>query len=132
MIDKLLGISDKSILKKSSYYGYLFGAIFGIILIVFGVIIFIFKTTNTYKDIVVYNKNSIEYINSLAKMILDDKLFKISKIFKINFELIDNILSSYGWVAIFFGMLMISHYFLFKKLREKQIELNKILHNSNK
>jgi len=97
-----------------------------------GIIIFIFKTTNTYKDIVVYNKNSIEYINSLAKMILDDKLFKISKIFKINFELIDNILSSYGWVAIFFGMLMISHYFLFKKLREKQIELNKILHNSNK
>lgn len=120
MIEKLLGLSDKSILKKSTYYAYLFGAIMGVVaIIVFAIGGLIFRLSDTYKGMVLAQQSNIEYLKSLSQEIQDPKLLNISEFYAINLNAITELASDDIWLLIFIGFILISNFILFKKLRNR-------------
>lgn len=123
MIEKLLGLSDKSILKKSTYYAYLFGAIMGVVaIIVFAIGGLIFRLSDTYKGMVLAQQSNIEYLKSLSQEIQDPKLLNISEFYAINLNAITELASDDIWLLIFMGFILISNFILFKKLRNRLLD----------
>lgn len=122
MIEKLLGLSDKSILKKSTYYVYLFGAITGVVAIVSAIGGLIFRLSDTYKGMVLAQQSNIEYLKSLSQEIQDPKLLNISEFYAINLNAITELASDDIWLLIFMGFILISNFILFKKLRNRLLD----------
>ena len=123
MIEKLLGISDKSILKKSNYVVYLIGAFIGIVAIIVGAGGLIFRLSDTYKGIVLFQKSNIEYLKSLSQEIHDTKLLDVIELYEINLKALDELGLDFGWLIILFGLLLISNFILFEKLRNKLLDI---------
>ena len=121
MIKKLCGLSDKSIVKKSTYYAYLFGAIFGVIAIISGIGALIFRYTDTYKGMVLYQYENVKYLKSLSQEIKDERVLNVSELYKINLDLITEIYQNTCFVFIGLGLLSIIIFILFNELRTKVI-----------
>jgi len=121
MIKKLCGLSDKSIVKKSTYYAYLFGAIFGVIAIISGIGALIFRYTDTYKGMVLYQYENVKYLKSLSQEIKDERVLNVSELYKINLDLITEIYQNTCFVFIGLGLLSIMIFILFNELRTKVI-----------
>ncbi len=119
MIRKIFSLSDGTILKRSTYYVHLFGLIMGIAVIVGAIGGFIFKRTESYRSLLRYEKGNSEYLQHLADKLHDGKLFNIADVYTINFELIEKLYLDYLWFLLFFGVLLIYNFFLFKKLRDR-------------
>ena len=125
MIEKLLGLSDKSILKKSTYYAYLFGAIMGVVAIVSAMGSLIFRLSDTYKGMVLAQQSNIEYLKSLSQEIQDPKLLNISELYAINLNAITELASDDIWLLVFIGFILISNFILFKKLKNRLLDIEK-------
>ena len=125
MIEKLLGLSDKSILKKSTYYAYLFGAIMGVVAIVFAIGGLIFRLSDIYKGMLLAQQSNIAYLESLSKEMHDSRLLNISELYAINLNAITELSSDYIWLLVFIGFILISNFILFKKLRNRLLSIEK-------
>jgi len=119
MIEKLLGLSDKSIIKKSTYYGYLLGAIMGVVGIVSGIGSFIFRYSDTYKGMILFQKDNIEYLKTISHEIKDAKLLDISELYALNVHTISDMYQSFTVLIIAGGLILISNFILVKKLRNR-------------
>ena len=119
MIKKLCGLSDKSIVKKSTYYAYLFGAIFGVMAIISGIGTLIFRYTDTYKGMVHYQYENVKYLKSLSQEIKDERVSNVSELYKINLDFITEIYQNTCFVFIGLGLLSIMIMILFNELRNK-------------
>ena len=119
MIEKLLGLSDKSIMKKSTYYGYLLGAIMGVVGIVSGIGSFIFRYSDTYKGMVHYQYENVKYLKSLSQEIKDERVSNVSELYKINLDFITEIYQNTCFMFIGLGLLSSMIFILFNELRNK-------------
>jgi len=119
VIEKLLGLSDKSIMKKSTYYGYLLGAIMGVVGIVSGIGSFIFRYSDTYKGMVHYQYENVKYLKSLSQEIKDERVSNVSELYKINLDFITEIYQNTCFMFIGLGLLSSMIFILFNELRNK-------------
>lgn len=124
MIEKLLGLSDKSIVKKSNYYAHIFGAIMGLVAILSGIGALIFRYSDTYKGTLLYQNENIEYLKLLSQEIKDPKLLNISEFYVLNFNTLTEINQEFSALFIVGGIVLISNFILFRKLRNKLISEN--------
>jgi len=124
MIEKLLGLSDKSIVKKSSYYAYIFGAIMGVIAILSGTGAMLFKFSDTYKGAWLYQDENIEYLKFLSQEIKDPKLLNISEFYALNSDTLIEMYQGFAGLLIVGGIVLLSNFILFNKLRNKLLAKN--------
>jgi len=133
MIEKLLGLSDKSIVKKSNYYAHIFGAIMGLVAILSGAGTMLFKFSDTYKGVWLYQNENIEYLKLLSQEIKDPKLLNISEFYALNSDTLIEMYQGFAGLLIVGGIVLISNFILFRKLRNKLISENlqkdKVNHN---
>ena len=119
MMKKILGIDDKSIVKKSTYYGYLLGAIFGFLGIISGIFLFIFKYSNTYQIIYTHQNNDIKYLESLSKETQNINLLNIAEQYKLDIDLINDMFINFSGLIFILGFTLITNFILFKQLKNK-------------
>ena len=119
MIKKILGIDDKSITKKGTYYGYLLGAIFGFLGIVGSIFLFILKYSDTYQIIYTHQNNDIQYLESLSKETQNVKLLNIAEQYKLDIDLINDMFINFSGLIFILGFVLITNFILFKQLKNK-------------
>jgi len=117
MIEKIFGLSDKSIMKKSNYYVYLFSALLGMIVIIIAIGFFIFQSSDTYQGIALMHNSNMEYLTSLSQTLDDKKLLNIAEAYKSNAEALTEQFQIFSGLLLFLGFGFILNFVLFKKLR---------------
>ena len=125
MIKKLLGISDKSIIRKSTYYGYFINAIFGFIAIFTAIGMFIFKYTDVYKKILIFQNGNIQYLQSISEKTNDVELLSASTQCLLNLSFINDIYMIFSILLFILGFVLILNFILFKELRNSKINKKK-------
>jgi len=121
MLEKLLGLSDKSMMKKSNYYAYLFGALMGLVGIISGIVSLFFRYSDTYKGMILFQEGNIKYLKSLSQKMDDSRLINISELYAVNLNAITECYQTFNGFIIFVGFILIINFMLFKKLRNKLI-----------
>jgi hypothetical protein len=124
MIEKMLGLSDRSIMKKSSYYFYVLAVVVGIGMIILALGSVLFCMSDTLQGIVMAQQSNIEYLKSLSQKINDPKLLDIADWYELNYKTLLELSEDLNAFLILFGFLLIMQFFLFKKLRNKVIAQN--------
>jgi len=124
MIEKMLGLSDRSIMKKSSYYFYMLAVVVGIGMIILALGSVLFSMSDTHQGIVMAQQSNIEYLKSLSQKINDPKLLDIADWYALNYKSLLELNKDLNAFSILFGFLLIMQFFLFKKLRNKVIAQN--------
>jgi hypothetical protein len=126
MIEKMLGLSDRSIMKKSSYYFYMLAVVVGIGMIILALGNVLFCMSDTHQGVVMAQQSNIEYLKSLSQKINDPKLLDIADRYALNYKSLLELNKDLNAFSILFGFLLIMQFFLFKKLRNKVIAQNHI------
>jgi len=121
MIEKIWGLSDKQIVKKSNYYAYIFGAIFGFISILIGIGALLFKYSDTYKKIISYENSNIEYIKLCSLNIDNQVLNNISQDYSTILDTQMATYQSFAGLIMLMGTIFISNFILYRKLRNMLI-----------
>jgi hypothetical protein len=121
MIEKVLGLSDRTIAKKSSYYLYVLAALVGIGVIVLALGSVVFSMSDTHQGIMMAQQSNIEYLKSLSQKINDPKLLDIADWYALNYKTLLELNKDLNAFLILFGFLLIVQFFLFRKLRNKVI-----------
>jgi len=125
MLESLLGVSDKSIVKSSNYYGHVFAALAGLVAMLLGIGALLFKYSAKYKEMCLLQNDNIEYLKFLSEEIKNQKLLNISKFYAINFDTLVNLYQDFAGLSIFIGVILISNFILFRKLRNKLLAENR-------
>jgi len=117
MIDKILGIDDKSINKKSTYYGYIFGVVLGVVAIFISISFLYGKHSSTYKTIYEYQTKQVKYLERKSKEIQDVELQRAADHYSNNIELINKSFLNTSLLFFLLGIAFIINFILFKKLK---------------
>jgi len=122
MIEKLLGIGDKSIVKKSTYYVYLLGGLLGMAIIIIGIGSFMFSYSDTYKGTILYQNKNMEYLKQLSHETKDEKLLDIAQLCEINLNSNIEMYQNTSFLFIVLGFLFTLNFILFNELRKKVLD----------
>jgi len=122
MIKKLLGIDEKSIVKKSTYYIYFVGAIFGSIGILTSIGIFIFKYSDLSKNILISQYENIQYLESISEKTHDLNLLSASTQCLLNLNFLNDIYINFAILLLILGFVLISNFILFKEFQNSKID----------
>lgn len=122
MIKKLLGINNEQLVKKSNYYGYLFTAFLGGLLIIAGIAMIVYQYSNTHKNIIEKNYSYIKHLKTISNDINDETLPNIINFYEANVDLVDEHFRQNGLFFILLGSMFLVNFILYSQLRSKVID----------
>ena len=121
MIKKLLGINDEQLEKKSNYYGYLFTALLGGLMIIAGITMIAYQYSDIHKNIIQKDYSYVNHLKKISNELNDETLPYVINAYEANINLVDERFRQDGLFFFLLGTMFLVNFILYSQLRSRVV-----------